>query len=224
VSGPFEGAPIHVLDRLGRIGVVPVVEIPDAAKAGALGRALAAGGLPCAEITFRTSVAAAAIRAIRDECPEVLVGAGTVLTIDQADQAMAAGARFLVAPGLNPAVVRHALDRGLPMLPGVCTPTEIEAALGLGIATLKFFPAEVAGGVPYLRAVCAPYRSVRFVPTGGIGPANLASYLALPQVLACGGSWIAPRDLLDAGDFEAIARLAAEAVALVHTARPTTGA
>jgi 2-dehydro-3-deoxyphosphogluconate aldolase/(4S)-4-hydroxy-2-oxoglutarate aldolase len=219
MAGWFGGAHVDVLDRLGRIGVVPVIEISDAAKAGALGRALAAGGLPCAEITFRTSTAAAAIRAIRDECPEVLVGAGTVLTIDQADQAVAAGARFLVAPGLNPAVVRHALDRGLPMLPGVCTPTEIEAAMGLGLGTLKFFPAEVAGGVAYLRAVCAPYRSIRFVPTGGIGPANLASYLALPQVLACGGSWMVPRDLLDAGDFEAITSLAAEAVALVRAAR-----
>jgi 2-dehydro-3-deoxyphosphogluconate aldolase/(4S)-4-hydroxy-2-oxoglutarate aldolase len=215
---------VDVLDQLGGIGVVPVVEISDAAKAGALGRALAAGGLACAEITFRTPAAAAAIRAIRDECPDVLVGAGTVLTVEQADQAIAAGARFLVAPGLNPTVVRHVLDRGLPMLPGACTPTEIEAATALGIGTVKFFPAEAAGGVAYLRAVCAPYRSVRFVPTGGIGPANLGSYLALPQVLACGGSWMVPRDTLDAGDFEAITRLAAEAVALVRTARPTAGA
>jgi 2-dehydro-3-deoxyphosphogluconate aldolase/(4S)-4-hydroxy-2-oxoglutarate aldolase len=211
---------LDVLDQLGRIGLVPVVEISDAAKAGALGRALVAGGLPCAEITFRTDAAAEAIRIMRAQCPDVLVGAGTILSVEQADQAIAAGAQFIVSPGLNPAVARHVLDRGLPMLPGVCTPTEIEAALGLGFTTLKFFPAEAAGGVAYLRAVCAPYRSIRFLPTGGIGPASLASYLTLPQVLACGGSWIVPRDLLDGGDFEAITRIAVEALALARTARP----
>lgn len=208
------------LAQLGELGLVPVVEIVDADLAVPLGRALLAAGLPCAEITFRTSAAADSIRALRESCPELLVGAGTILTIEQADAAIAAGAQFLVAPGFNPAVVDHARAQGATFVPGVCTPTEIEMALGRGIDVLKVFPAEVAGGVAFLKAVAPVYPGVRYVPTGGIGPANLADYLALPQVLACGGSWMVKKDLIAAGDFGSIERLAAEAVRLARSARP----
>lgn len=213
-----------VLAQVGELGLVPVVEIGDADLAVPLGRALLAAGLPCAEITFRTSAGAAAIRALRQACPELLVGAGTILTIEQADAAIAAGAQFLVAPGFNPAVVDHARAQGAIFVPGVCTPTEIEMALGRGIDVLKLFPAEVAGGVAFLKAVAPVYPGVRFMPTGGIGPANLADYLALPQVLACGGSWMVKKDLIAAGDFGSIERLAAEAVRLARSARPARAA
>jgi 2-dehydro-3-deoxyphosphogluconate aldolase/(4S)-4-hydroxy-2-oxoglutarate aldolase len=198
---------------------VPVVEIPDAALAGPLGQALLAGGLPCAEITFRTSSAAAAIAVLRRECPDLLVGAGTVLTPAQVDAAADAGATFIVAPGFNPVTLERARARGLPMIPGVCTPTEIEQALSHGVDVLKFFPAEAAGGVAFLRAVSAPYKNVRFIPTGGVSASNLASYLALPQVLACGGSWMVSQGLLLRGDFEAIRRLTSEAVSVAAAAR-----
>ena len=210
---------MNVVDQIGRLGLVPVVEIPDAALAGPLGQALLAGGLPCAEITFRTSSAAAAIAVLRRECPDLLVGAGTVLTPAQVDAAADAGAAFIVAPGFNPVTLERARARGLPMIPGVCTPTEIEQALSHGVDVLKFFPAEAAGGVAFLRAVSAPYKNVRFIPTGGVSASNLASYLALPQVLACGGSWMVSQGLLLRGDFEAIRRLASEAVSVAAAAR-----
>jgi len=181
---------------------------------------LQAAGLPCAEVTFRTPAAADAIRALRDACPELLVGAGTILRPEQVDAALAAGAAFLVAPGLNPRVVDRARERGVPMVPGVATPTEIEGALAVGLETLKFFPAEVTGGVAFLGAVAPVYPTVRFLPTGGIDPSNVAAYLARPNVLACGGSWMVRRDLIAAGAFAEIERLAAEAVALARTARP----
>ena len=210
---------MNVVDQIGRLGLVPVVEIPDAALAGPLGQALLAGGLPCAEITFRTSSAAAAIAVLRRECPYLLVGAGTVLTPAQVDAAADAGAAFIVAPGFNPVTLERARARGLPMIPGVCTPTEIEQALSHGVDVLKFFPAEAAGGVAFLRAVSAPYKNVRFIPTGGVSASNLASYLALPQVLACGGSWMVSQGLLLRGDFEAIRRLTSEAVSVAAAAR-----
>jgi Entner-Doudoroff aldolase len=210
---------MNVLDQIGRLGLVPVVEIPDAALAVPLGEALLAGGLPCAEITFRTSAAAAAIAVLRRECPDLLAGAGTVLTPAQVDAAADAGAAFIVAPGFNPATLERARARGLPMIPGVCTPTEIEQALSHGVDVLKFFPAEAAGGVAFLRAVSAPYKNVRFIPTGGVSASNLASYLALPQVLACGGSWMVSKDLLLRGDFETIRRLTSEAVSVAAAAR-----
>jgi len=213
---------MNVVDEIGRLGLVPVVEISDAALAVPLGQALIGGGLPCAEITFRTSAAADAIALLRRDCPDLLVGAGTVLTPSQVDAAADAGAAFIVAPGFNPATLERARARGLPMIPGVCTPTEIEQALSHGVDVMKFFPAEAAGGVAYLRAVSAPYRNVRFVPTGGISASNLASYLVLPQVLACGGSWMVSKDLLARGDFEAIRRLASEAVSVAAAARLQT--
>ncbi|HMK93043.1 MAG TPA: bifunctional 4-hydroxy-2-oxoglutarate aldolase/2-dehydro-3-deoxy-phosphogluconate aldolase [Thermoleophilia bacterium] len=205
---------------LSEIRVVPVVEIPSAADAVPLARALARGGLPCAEITFRTEWAAEAIAAIAAEVPEVTVGAGTVLSVDQAERALAAGARFLVAPGFDPAVVDFAAAAGVPMLPGVCTATEIALALARGVSLLKFFPAEAAGGVAYLKAVAAPYRQARFVPTGGIGLANLSDYLAVKQVVACGGSWMVKRDVIAAGEFDRITELTAAAVAQAAAAAP----
>ena len=168
-------------------------------------------GLPCAEITFRTAAAAAAIAAIAAAVPELRVGAGTVLTVEQAEAALQAGASFIVAPGFDPAVVDFALQRGVPIVPGVCTPTEVTLALARGLSLLKLFPAEAAGGVAYLKALAAPFGAARFVPTGGIGPDNLASYLAVRQVVACGGSWMVTKELIAAGDFDTIGGLACEA-------------
>jgi 2-dehydro-3-deoxyphosphogluconate aldolase/(4S)-4-hydroxy-2-oxoglutarate aldolase len=207
------------LQRIGQIGIVPVVAIEDAAKAVALGVALLAGGLPVAEITFRTAAAAAAIRAISDACPDVLVGAGTVLTVTQAEQAAAAGAKFIVTPGFDTAVVEWCLAHNMPITPGVMTPTDINQALAKGLSTLKFFPAEAAGGVKTLKAIAAPYGGVKFVPTGGISAANLADYLRLTAVHACGGSWMVEKSLIAAGDFGAITRLSQEAIAIVRAVR-----
>jgi 2-dehydro-3-deoxyphosphogluconate aldolase/(4S)-4-hydroxy-2-oxoglutarate aldolase len=198
--------------------VVPVVEITRAEDAVPLARALAEGGLPCAEITFRTDAAAAAIAAISEALPDFPVGAGTVLSVAQAEAAVAAGARFLVSPGFDDAVVGFSRDAGIPMLPGVCTPSEIGRAVAAGLDLVKFFPAEAAGGIGYLKAVAAPFGGVRFVPTGGIGPSNLAAYLAHPQVVACGGSWLAKRQTIADGDFATISRLTAEAVTLAGAA------
>ncbi len=216
-------SPEDLLDALARLGVIPVVELVDARLAVPLAQALLAAGLPCAEITFRSAAAADAIAEIVKRCPDMLVGAGTVLSEEQAEAAITAGAAFVVSPGFNPGVVRHVRALGVPMLPGVCTPTEIEAARSEGMNIVKLFPAEASGGIAYLRAIAAPYRDMRFVPTGGIGPANLAGYLALPQVLACGGSWLVSRDLIEAGDFASISRLGSEAVAIVRAARVARG-
>jgi len=205
--------------RLRAAGIVPVVELPDASLAVPLAEALLAGGLSCVEITFRTPAAREGLAAIRQANPQILLGAGTVLDEEQVDAAVEAGADFAVAPGTTEDVVRAALDRGLPMLPGICTPSDVEAARRLGLRLLKFFPAEPLGGVAYLRALCGPYRDVRFVPTGGITPATLPGYLAIPQVVACGGSWMVRPEVIRAGDWNQVRSLAAEAAALVATAR-----
>lgn len=203
-----------VYDQLARLRLVPVVAIDRAQDAAALADALLAGGLPCAEITFRTDAAEHAIRALggRDD---ILLGAGTVLSTDQVDRARDAGARFIVSPGTNPKVVEHCLALNLPVIPGVATPTDIELARGLGLRTLKFFPAEALGGLKTLRAVAAPYRDVKFVPTGGVSPSNLPDYLRHPAVLACGGSWMVRPDLLRARQFDQVAALCQEAVQIV---------
>jgi 2-dehydro-3-deoxyphosphogluconate aldolase/(4S)-4-hydroxy-2-oxoglutarate aldolase len=205
-------------ERLAEFRVVPVVRIEDAADAAPLADALAEGGLPLVEVTFRTPAAADAIARIRDACPDVLVGAGTVLDAATVDRALSAGAEFIVAPGFGPAVVARAAERGVAMLPGVATPTEVEMALAAGLRLLKFFPAEASGGVPYLRAVAAPYRDVRFVPTGGLTAASLARYLAVPAVAACGGTWIAPAEAVRGHRWDAITEAAAEAVAIGRAA------
>ena len=213
MSARLEAAFAGLLARLRATRLVPVLVIDDAADAAPLAAALAAGGLPLAEVTFRTPAAGEALRRIAGEVPEVLVGAGTVLTPDQAQRAVSAGARFVVAPGFSPAVVDWCLGHDVPVFPGVCTPTEVEMALARELTTLKFFPAEPAGGVGYLKAIGAPYGMVRFIPTGGIGAANLASYLALKNVVACGGSWMAPAEWVRARQFDRIREETAKAVA-----------
>src|SRR5450759_296536 len=204
-------------------GVVPVITLARPEQGVPVAEALLAGGLTCAEITFRSDGAAAAIEMIRSRVPALLVGAGTILTTAQADAAIAAGASFLVAPGLNPTVVDHVLGRGIPMLPGVCTPSEIEQALARGLRLVKLFPAGAMGGVDFLRALAGPYPTVRYVPTGGITPANVAEYLAVPFVAAVGGTWLATHDVVDAGGWETIRGLAADAAAMVRRARSATG-
>jgi 2-dehydro-3-deoxyphosphogluconate aldolase/(4S)-4-hydroxy-2-oxoglutarate aldolase len=200
------------LETLRRLRVVPLVVIDDPAQADPLARALVAGGLPLAEIALRTAGAAEALRRVAAEHPEVLVGAGTVLNARQAAEARRAGAQFVVSPGLNVEVVAYCREHGLPVFPGVATPTEIGAAVELGLTLLKLFPAEPLGGLPYLEAVAAPFGDVEFIPTGGLTAAHLGAYLASRHVAACGGSWMAPRAWIAAGDVERIRRAAAEAV------------
>ena len=199
---------------IGKYKLVPVVVLEDAKDAVSLAKSLIEGGLPCAEVTFRTAAAEESIRKMTEAFPEMLVGAGTVLTTEQVDRAVAAGAKFIVSPGFNPRIVDYCLDKGIPMIPGCCTPSDIEQALERGLEVVKFFPAEAAGGVPMLKALAGPYRNVRFMPTGGIGPANLKNYLALPAVLACGGSWMVKESLVNAGEFDKIRELTMEAVKL----------
>ncbi len=209
----------EVIARLGQLGIIPVVVIDDAGAAAPLARALTAGGLPCAEITFRTSAAEASIRAMVAAIPDMLIGAGTVLSVSQAEAAASAGAKFVVSPGFDASVVDWCAAHAMPVMPGVMTPTEIGMALNKGLDVLKFFPAEAAGGVAALRAISAPFRGTNFVPTGGISPANLVEYLKLPCVHACGGSWMTSGPLIAGGEFERITALAAEAVHLVTEAR-----
>jgi 2-dehydro-3-deoxyphosphogluconate aldolase/(4S)-4-hydroxy-2-oxoglutarate aldolase len=206
-------------EALSRIGVVPVITIDRPQDAVPLARALLNGGIGCAEITFRTASAEEAIQRIGGECHEMLVGAGTVLTVQQAEQAVRAGAQYIVAPGFDAAVVEWCLGNGVPVLPGVATPTEINMALARGVKLLKFFPAEEIGGVRMLKTLHAPYQEVQFIPTGGINARNLAEYLALPNVVACGGSWMATESMISEGRFDEIARLSREARAIVGRAR-----
>jgi len=207
----------EILEQIGRLRLVPMVVIDNAEHAPAFGAALVSAGLPIAEITFRTEAAACAIRAL-GERGDLLVGAGTVLTTEQADRAIDAGASFIVAPGTNPKVVEHCLRHNVPIIPGVATPTDIELAMSLGVTTVKFFPAENLGGIGMLKALGGPYPAVRFVPTGGITPEKLPTYLALPNVLACGGSWLAPREALASGDFTRIRSLIEQAVKILANA------
>ncbi|MBE9927318.1 bifunctional 4-hydroxy-2-oxoglutarate aldolase/2-dehydro-3-deoxy-phosphogluconate aldolase [Cellulosimicrobium cellulans] len=215
--GPLEG--------IARARVVPVVVVDDAAQGVLVASALRDGGLPVAEVTFRTAGARAAIEAIVREVPDVLVGAGTVVTAAQVDEAVDAGARFLVSPGLSAAVVRRAQELGVPVVPGVATPSDVIAALDLGLDVVKLFPANVVGGPAAVKAFSAPFPGLRFVPTGGVSAANLLDYLALPAVLAAGGSWMVDATLVRAGDTAEITRRTREAVALVATAsHPAEGA
>jgi 2-dehydro-3-deoxyphosphogluconate aldolase/(4S)-4-hydroxy-2-oxoglutarate aldolase len=199
--------------------LVPVVVLDDARDAVPLAGALVAGGLPVAEVTFRTAAAADAIRAMADR-GDILLGAGTVVSTAQVDEAVAAGASYVVSPGLSRAVVERCAEHGILALPGAVTATEIQAALELGLDTVKFFPAGTSGGAPAIAALAAPFGGIGFVPTGGIGPANLHEYLALDAVVAVGGSWMVPRDRIRAGDFETVQRLTADAVALLGRPAP----
>jgi 2-dehydro-3-deoxyphosphogluconate aldolase / (4S)-4-hydroxy-2-oxoglutarate aldolase len=215
-SAPAPSVNEAPLSRLRRIRLVPVIVIDDPDNAVPLARALEAGGLPCAEITFRTPCAAEALRRIRDECPDVLAGAGTVLTPAQAAEARRAGAQFVVTPGFGPAVVDYCREHDMAVFPGIATPTELEAALAKGLSVVKFFPAETLGGIAYLKAMSAPYCSdVEFMPSGGISISNIGEYLSFSRVVSCGGSWIAPPDLIAARQFDRIRNEAAQAVAAV---------
>jgi len=205
---------MNTLSAMSMAYLVPVVVLDDAADADALAAALVAGGLPVAEVTFRTAAAQDSIRAMSAR-GDILVGAGTVLTVEQVDQAVAAGASYVVSPGLSRAVVERCREHGVLALPGAVTATEIQAALELGLTTVKFFPAGTSGGAAAIAALTAPFDGVTFVPTGGIGPKNLHEYLSIPSVVAVGGSWMVPREHVKAGDFAGITALTAEAVALV---------
>jgi 2-dehydro-3-deoxyphosphogluconate aldolase/(4S)-4-hydroxy-2-oxoglutarate aldolase len=213
-------SPHDALARLRGVRIVPVIVIDDPEDAVPLARALADGGLPCAEITFRTPGAGEALKRVTAEVPNVFVGAGTVLTPKQAEKARAAGAQFMVAPGFNPNVVDYCLGEGIPVYPGICTPTELEAALEKGLTTVKFFPAEPAGGLAYLKAMAAPYGDVNFMPTGGINASNVASYLGFKRVVACGGSWMAPNDWIAAKQFDRIRDETRRATDVAHGRQP----
>ena len=210
---------MDTLTALGAARLVPVVVVDDVAHAEPLAAALVAGGLPVAEVTFRTPAAEGAIRTMASR-GDMLVGAGTVLTVDQVDRAVAAGASYVVSPGLSRAVVERCREHGVLALPGAVTATEVQAALELGLTTVKYFPAGTSGGAAAIRALAAPFGGVTFVPTGGVGPKNLHEYLAIPAVLAVGGSWMVPRDVVAAGGFDQVTSLTAEAVALASGEQP----
>lgn len=205
----------EVLKQLSKIGIVPVIKIDDVEKAVPLAKALVAGGLPCAEVTFRTAEGEEAIRRIAKEVPEVLVGAGTVLTIDQVDRAIDAGAKFIVSPGLNPKVVSYCVEKGYPVTPGCANPSDVEQAIELGLDVVKFFPAEQAGGINYIKSISAPYTGIKFMPTGGVNAKNINDYLTCDKILCCGGSWMVKADLINAGSFDEITRLCKEAVQIM---------
>lgn len=205
-----------VIATLRRLKIVPIIVIDDPANAVPLARALLEGGIACAEITFRTTAAAEALRRISAELPDLLLGAGTVLTTEQAAWAKAAGAQFVVSPGLNPRVVDYCLTHNLLVYPGVCTPTEIEAALAKGLRVLKFFPAEAIGGLRYLKAISAPFSDIEFIPAGGINAENLAAYLGFEHVVACGGTWMAPSEWIAQGEFDRIREAARMAKGIAH--------
>lgn len=209
----------EVLKKMGQIGIIPVVVLHDVKDAKPLAKALLDGGLPCAEVTFRTEAAEESIRVMAEEYPQLLVGAGTVLTTEQVDRAVAAGAKFIVSPGLNPKVVRYCLDKGVPVTPGVVTPGEIEKALELGLDVVKFFPAEPSGGLPMIKAMAAAYTKLKFMPTGGISAGNVVDYLKSDKILACGGSWMVKGEMIAAGEFDKITELCREAAELVKEIR-----
>ena len=203
---------MDIIKELHNYGLVPVIKITDVNNAVPLAKALADGGLNCAEITFRTACAKEAIAKITKEMPDMLVGAGTVLTPEQADEAIAAGSKFIVSPGFNPRVVKHCLERGVPVLPGCATPSEVEQAIEMGLTAVKFFPAEAAGGINMIKSMAAPYQQIQFMPTGGINEDNMLDYLSFGKIIACGGSFMVKDALIDAGNFEEITRLTRNAV------------
>ena len=209
----------EVLEKIQEIGIVPVVVLDDAKDAAPLAKALCEGGLPCAEVTFRTAAAEESIRIMSEQFPEMLVGAGTVLTTEQVDSAVAAGAKFIVSPGMNPRIVKYCVEKGILITPGCANPSDIEQALENGLDVVKFFPAEPAGGLKMIKAMAAPYVGVKFMPTGGINQNNVRDYLAYDRILACGGSWMVKGDMVAAGEFDKIKELAAEAVEIVKESR-----
>ena len=209
----------EVLKKIQEIGIVPVVVLDDAKDAAPLAKALIDGGLPCAEVTFRTEAAEECIRIMAEQFPEMLVGAGTVLTTDQVDRAVAAGAKFIVSPGLNPRIVKYCVEKGILITPGCANPSDVEQAIENGLEVVKFFPAEQSGGLPMIKAMAAPYTNMMFMPTGGISPSNVKDYLGFKKIIACGGSWMVKDDLVKAGDYAKITELSKEAVAIVKEVR-----
>jgi len=201
-----------VLKRVKNLGIIPVVKLDDAKDAIPLAKALCEGGLPVAEVTFRTDAAEESIRLMAENFPDMLIGAGTVLTTEQVDRAMAAGASFIVSPGFNPVVVQYCVEKGITITPGISSPSEIEQALMFGLEVVKFFPAEASGGLAKIKAMAAPYTAMKFMPTGGINEKNLMSYLDFPKIVACGGSWMVSDKLINAGEFDKIREMTAEAV------------
>ncbi|EIV1637581.1 TPA: bifunctional 4-hydroxy-2-oxoglutarate aldolase/2-dehydro-3-deoxy-phosphogluconate aldolase [Vibrio parahaemolyticus] len=205
-----------IKEQLKALKVIPVIAIDKAEDIIPLGKILAENGLPAAEITFRSAAAAEAIRLLRETQPDMLIGAGTVLDREQAIAAKEAGATFIVSPGFNPNTVKACQEIGIDIVPGVNNPSTVEAALEMGLTTLKFFPAEASGGVNMVKSLLAPYTDIELMPTGGINPANIKDYLAIPRVLACGGTWMVDKKLIEEGNWEELARLTREAVALVN--------
>ena len=209
----------EMMKQLKKIGIIPVVVLNDVKDALPLAERLMKGGLPCAEVTFRTAAAEESIRQMAKAFPEMIVGAGTVLTTEQADRAIDAGSKFVVSPGFNPKVTEYVLKKGVPMTPGVCTPTEIEAAMSLGLDVLKFFPAEPSGGLGMIKAVCAAYVNLQIMPTGGINANNVRDYLKYDKIVACGGSWMVNGKLISEGKFDEIEKLVREAAEIVKEIR-----
>ena len=203
---------VQISEQIFKIGIIPVIAIDDAEKAVPLAKALVKGGLPAAEVTFRTAAAEEAIRRIVAEVPDMLVGAGTVLTKEQADRAIAAGSQFIVSPGFNPEITRYVLDKGVAMMPGTATPGEMEQAMSMGLDVVKFFPAEQNGGVAKLKALAGPYTNLRWMPTGGVNTKNLMDYLGFDRILACGGTWMVKKDLIEGEQWDEITRICKEAV------------
>lgn len=201
-----------VVEEISKIGIVPVVALEEEKDAEPLAEALCKGGIPCAEVTFRTKAAKDAIHIISTQFPGMLVGAGTVLTTEQVEQAVAAGAKFIVSPGLNPKVVQYCIDKNILVIPGITNPSDMEVAMEFGLEVVKFFPAEAAGGLKMIKAMSEPYSKMKFMPTGGIHIGNLNDYLSFEKIVACGGSWMVKKDLVAMGDFEKIETLAREAV------------
>ncbi|EGR0235201.1 bifunctional 4-hydroxy-2-oxoglutarate aldolase/2-dehydro-3-deoxy-phosphogluconate aldolase [Vibrio vulnificus] len=205
-----------IKEQLKTLKVIPVIAIDKAEDIIPLGKVLAENGLPAAEITFRSEAAVEAIRLLRETQPDMLIGAGTVLNREQAIAAKEAGATFIVSPGFNPNTVKACQEIGIDIVPGVNNPSTVEAALEMGLTTLKFFPAEASGGINMVKSLLAPYTNIELMPTGGINPANIKDYLAIPRVLACGGTWMVDKKLIEEGNWEELARLTREAVALVN--------
>ena len=210
---------MSIYEKIHECGIIPVIKLENPEKSVALGKALLDGGINCAEVTFRTATAAETIKRMSDAFPEMTVGAGTVLTTDQAQKAVWCGAQFIVSPGLNHKVVRWCIDRNIPVIPGIATPTELEADLDLGLTTVKFFPAEAFGGLKTLKAISAPYGNVRFMPTGGISLENMESYLSFSKIIACGGSFMVTGDLIEKEDYGKITELSRAAVDIVRKCR-----
>ncbi|WEM41210.1 bifunctional 4-hydroxy-2-oxoglutarate aldolase/2-dehydro-3-deoxy-phosphogluconate aldolase [Photobacterium sp. DA100] len=206
----------QIIEKLKAFKVIPVIQINDVSQAVPLAKTLVENGLPVAEVTFRTEAAAEAIRLMREAYPQMCIGAGTVLNAEQVDRAKEAGSEFVVAPGLNPNTVRYCLEQGIPMVPGINNPSQVEQALEMGLTFLKFFPAEASGGINMIKSLLAPYVDVSLMPTGGIGKANVRDYLAIDRVICCGGTWMVAPALIENGDWDEIGRLVREAVELVN--------